>query len=72
MDDPLADGARIAHFDQVRAEAADWASALVDLRNGLRRGGFSSEQSYRLTSLWFDQQLGLDLVEPWFGAFGED
>lgn len=51
------DGATIAQLDQTRAEAADWAKTLIEFRGALCQGGFSSRQAYRLSALWFREQL---------------
>lgn len=71
MDESLFDGATVARFDQTRAEAADWASALTELRRKLCAGGFSSREAYRLSSLWFGEHLCHQLTEPALGEPGD-
>lgn len=67
MDESLFEGAAVARFDQTRAEGADWAQVLVELRTTLRAGGFTSREAYRLTRLWFGEHLCHQLTEAAFG-----
>jgi hypothetical protein len=75
MDDDLppdlgavAHGARVAHFDQVQAEAAVWADSLIRLRRQLCDGGFSPREAYGLSELWFAQHLEEELNTAMFSS----
>jgi hypothetical protein len=57
MDDSLFEGAVAARGEQTRAEAEDWARTLVALRAKLCAGGFTSREAYKLSRLWFGDQL---------------
>jgi hypothetical protein len=57
MDDALFAGAVAARGELTRAEAADWARTLVAFRAKLCAGGFTSHEAYKLTRLFFSDQL---------------
>ena len=67
MDESRFDGGVVARFDQARAEAADWARALVEFRTELCAGGFTPRESYRLSSVWFGEHLCHQLTEAALG-----
>jgi hypothetical protein len=57
------DESAVARFDQTRAEAADWATALIELRTRLCSGGYSPREAYHLARLWFGEHLCHQLTE---------
>jgi hypothetical protein len=57
MEEGMFEGLELARLDQKRAEATDWARALVDLRTNLCAGGFGPREAYRLSELWFGEHL---------------